>query len=209
MRTPCGLCTAIKGKRLLYASLLAFGEFCATSPAWLYTIRFLDSGGRALFLRHLLHTSDLVASVESFEGMGLTEESHGLGDFTGLCRIHRLPRLNTLARYFPDTALYAFKLRRQSLRLEKLHPLPEGESGGAASQRGERVLPPSAPHQSTHASLAADGLNSKSPQDSRVSDARVGEGQKPNTGMGDTARGVPTQGSKPAVHGVNLKDLEF
>ena len=41
--------------------------------------------------------------------------------FSGLFHIHRLPRLNTLASYLPDSMDLAFKLRRKKLTIEVRH----------------------------------------------------------------------------------------
>lgn len=70
----------------------------------------------------LRHNADMVIRLESF-GRGKTNPLYK--DYHGLLKIEKLPTLNCLAPYMPDTYDLAFKLRRKRFAVERLHLPPD------------------------------------------------------------------------------------
>lgn len=68
------------------------------------------------------HHVDAVTELEAF-GSGKTNPLYK--EYHGLLKIHKLPVLNTLLPYMPDTLDLAFKLRRKKFSIERLHLPPD------------------------------------------------------------------------------------
>eukprot|EP00057_Strongylocentrotus_purpuratus_P018953 XP_011673427.1 PREDICTED: elongator complex protein 4-like [Strongylocentrotus purpuratus] len=75
-------------------------------------------------VRRIERLCDAAFKLESFAGSE-KETNPAYKEYHGLFHIHRLPRLNTLASYLPDSMDLAFKLRRKKLTIEKLHLPPD------------------------------------------------------------------------------------
>ncbi|KAG7204657.1 hypothetical protein KM043_005072 [Ampulex compressa] len=70
------------------------------------------------------HISDVSIRLESFAG-SVKETNPLFKDYHGLLHIKKLPALNTLAPYSPESRDLAFKLRRKKFLIEVLHLPPE------------------------------------------------------------------------------------
>ena len=76
------------------------------------------------FLSRVERLCDTVVRLESFAGSE-KETNPTFKDYHGLFHIVRLPRLNSLTCYMPETLDLAFKLRRRKFVIEKLHLPPD------------------------------------------------------------------------------------
>nr|XP_039270985.1 elongator complex protein 4-like [Styela clava] len=70
----------------------------------------------------LRHYTDMVVKLEAF-GKGKTNPLYK--DYHGLLKIKKLPVLNCILPYMPDTYDLAFKLRRKRFAVERLHLPPD------------------------------------------------------------------------------------
>ncbi|XP_041472160.1 elongator complex protein 4-like [Lytechinus variegatus] len=75
-------------------------------------------------VRRIERLCDTVIRLESFAGSD-KETNPVYKEYHGLFHIRRLPRLNSLTSYLPDSLDLAFKLRRKKLTIEKLHLPPD------------------------------------------------------------------------------------
>eukprot|EP00041_Stephanoeca_diplocostata_P017243 m.343894 g.343894 ORF g.343894 m.343894 type:complete len:429 (+) comp20637_c0_seq2:94-1380(+) len=72
----------------------------------------------------LLALSDTAVELEGFAGAA-NEASAALREYHGFFRILKLPRINSLSCFLPDTLDLAFKLKRRKFVIEKLHLPPD------------------------------------------------------------------------------------
>ncbi|CAG0880483.1 unnamed protein product [Darwinula stevensoni] len=77
--------------------------------------------------------ADFVLRLESFVGSE-KETNPVFKDFHGLFHIVKLPVLNSLTHFIPDTLDLAFKLRRKKFSIERLHLPPELSDTAARPQ---------------------------------------------------------------------------
>ena len=89
------------------------------------------------FLSRVERLCDTVVRLESFAGSE-KETNPTFKDYHGLFHIVRLPRLNSLTCYMPETLDLAFKLRRRKFVIEKLHLPPD--VGETTSERQKDPL---------------------------------------------------------------------
>ncbi len=75
-------------------------------------------------LASVRRTADAALALEGFAGTPL-ENNAALREFHGLVRVRKLPRLQVLAPPQPETLDLAFKLKRKTLVLERLHLPPD------------------------------------------------------------------------------------
>eukprot|EP00035_Acanthoeca_spectabilis_P011435 m.201599 g.201599 ORF g.201599 m.201599 type:complete len:464 (+) comp15347_c0_seq3:226-1617(+) len=75
-------------------------------------------------LRRCVHLSDAAVGLEAFAGTP-NEHSPLLKEYHGFVHVLKLPRLNTLTPYYPDTLDLAFKLRRKKFVIERIHLPPD------------------------------------------------------------------------------------
>jgi elongator complex protein 4 len=75
-------------------------------------------------LRRTVHLSDTAVRLEAFAGTP-NENSSVLKDYHGFVHVLKLPRLNTLTCFYPDTLDLAFKLRRKKFVIERIHLPPD------------------------------------------------------------------------------------
>eukprot|EP00038_Savillea_parva_P013429 m.210722 g.210722 ORF g.210722 m.210722 type:complete len:432 (+) comp25261_c0_seq1:98-1393(+) len=117
--------------------------WCTDSPEAVSTVRLLHSL-RAMVRKSLAvlcvtipvqtlsadvrlrvqHLSDVTIKLDAFAG---TPDEHSpiLKEYHGFVRLLKLPRLNTLTCYYPDTLDLAFKLRRKKFVIERVHLPPD------------------------------------------------------------------------------------
>ncbi|XP_028409544.1 elongator complex protein 4-like [Dendronephthya gigantea] len=76
------------------------------------------------FINRVERLCDTVVKFESFAGSE-KETNPIYKDYHGLFHIVRLPRLNSLTSFMPETLDLAFKLRRRKFLIEKLHLPPD------------------------------------------------------------------------------------
>ena len=77
-----------------------------------------DVFGRAL------HLSDAAIGLDAFAGTPLAD-SAVLREYHGFLQLLKLPRLNSLTCFLPDTLDLAFKLRRKKFVVERVHLPPD------------------------------------------------------------------------------------
>ena len=83
------------------------------------------------------HAGDTVLALRSFSGEG-ARVAPAFSEFAGLLTVVRLPRINSMAHFLPDTWEYGVKIRRRRVLLEKLHPPPEGDANHPPSRSGNK-----------------------------------------------------------------------
>jgi elongator complex protein 4 len=74
------------------------------------------------FLSKITHLSDYVFLIDDSETV---KSRLNKTQYEGLFRIHKLPRLNTLNSYLPETLDLAFYIKRKRLIVEMLHLPPD------------------------------------------------------------------------------------
>lgn len=88
------------------------------------------------YVRRLERLCDAAVRVESFAGSE-KEQNPLYKEYHGLFHLVKLPRLNSLASYLPETLDLAFKLRRKKFSIEKLHLPPELSDSASRPQEEE------------------------------------------------------------------------
>jgi elongator complex protein 4 len=78
---------------------------------------------------------DIVFRMESFVGEHINVSDWEMSEYTGLFHIEKLPRMNTLAPYLPDTLNYAFKIKRRKVYIEKMSAPPEESRSATVKDR--------------------------------------------------------------------------
>ncbi|XP_077983543.1 elongator complex protein 4-like isoform X2 [Glandiceps talaboti] len=89
------------------------------------------------FIRRMEQLCDTVVKIDSFVGSD-KDKNPVYKDYHGLFTIQKLPRLNSLTSYVPESFDLAFKLKKKKFVLEKLH-LPPDLSARVSRSQGDAV----------------------------------------------------------------------
>eukprot|EP01095_Lingulamoeba_sp_RSL-Kostka_P011442 TRINITY_DN433_c0_g1_i1.p1 TRINITY_DN433_c0_g1~~TRINITY_DN433_c0_g1_i1.p1 ORF type:complete len:444 (+),score=147.63 TRINITY_DN433_c0_g1_i1:292-1623(+) len=77
------------------------------------------------FITKIKHLGDFVSAFESFKGAKNTVVGAAFKDYTGLYKVYKLPRINTLTSNDPDTLEFVFSRKRHKFVIEVFSLPPE------------------------------------------------------------------------------------